>query len=174
MKAPFISRWRSMRPLSLAVMAGAALLVSAVLLRAAPVTSSAPEAAIEAGSAPVSGAGGQASLFETSLRWVTATVFTAALALALFSFLRRGRPARAVNPPIMVRHQISLGRGTSLALVEMGRSFLLVGVGPESVTRLKELRGDEAEELRAAMPSVSRGAFAAIIAGVASRAGGRS
>jgi hypothetical protein len=46
-------------------------------------------------------------------------------------------------------------------------------VGADGVTRLKEFQGEEADGLRTALAAGARGAFAAVLAGLASRQEGR-
>ena len=149
-----------------------ALAVTAIALLAgfgpAISSSTASPAAVPAAAEPSGPEPGAPSLFEGALRWASATIFTLALLLGGAAWLRRrsGNPRESV---LAIRHRIPLGRGTSIAIVEAGRGFVLIGVGSEGVSRLKEFDGDESEALRQSFASGARGAFSAILAGIASR-----
>jgi flagellar biogenesis protein FliO len=159
------------RTVALAVIWIAALLGAAVFLRAAPAADVAPASVSgEEGAPPPAG---QGSFLETALRWAAATVVTLALALAALPLLRR-RTAKGAAAPVAVRHQVSLGRGISVVLLETGRGFLLVGVGPDGVTRLREFRGEEAQEMRETIPAGAASRFGTLLSGLTSREAGRT
>jgi len=113
------------------------------------------------------------NFFEDAIRWASATVLVIGLLLATAMILKRGRPNRTTENVLAIRHRIALGRGTSIALVEAGKGFVLIGVGADSVNRLKEFDATEAEEIRNTLATTGKG-FGAILASLANRQGSRT